>query len=338
MDVRDTDANWEALGRADPYWAVITDERFRRGRLDEEARRRFFHLGEHDADVLGETFHKFVDPAFAPRSCLDFGCGVGRTVVAFARRFGHVTGVDISTAMLEEAVRNCEAFGLSNVAFRLTDAFLADTETTYDLVHSNIVLQHIPPERGMDLLRALVGRIRYGGYGAIQLTYEASAAGHAEQRHHRSGNRSEHGTMIMSLYDLNAVLRVLQDHGCCRLHTRFSVHGEYRGVFLHFRREAVAGGLRHDDGWRLTDWFSYIRTEDYPRVEHFTLGMLQVRPDGDNPAAHYFHKEGLGEFWTSPDHYPRLFLTGPRKWIVYEKDSKDPCLFRDEDSGEILEV
>src|SRR5438445_2902841 len=35
--------------------------------------------------------------------CLDFACGTGRIIEYLARRGGHVTGVDTSTSMLNEA-------------------------------------------------------------------------------------------------------------------------------------------------------------------------------------------------------------------------------------------
>lgn len=47
---------------------------------------------------------------------LDIGCGIGRIEEALAPRVGHITGIDISPAMIAEARRRCS--GLANVAFR----------------------------------------------------------------------------------------------------------------------------------------------------------------------------------------------------------------------------
>ena len=57
----------------------------------------------------------------AQKSSLDFGCGVGRLIIPFARVFEHVTGVDISPAMLEIAQRNCLEQGIHNVEFVRSD-------------------------------------------------------------------------------------------------------------------------------------------------------------------------------------------------------------------------
>ncbi|HEX6012473.1 MAG TPA: methyltransferase domain-containing protein, partial [Geminicoccaceae bacterium] len=47
------------------------------------------------------------------RHVLDIGCGIGRFELALARRVASITGIDASTAMIEEARRRCEA--LANV-------------------------------------------------------------------------------------------------------------------------------------------------------------------------------------------------------------------------------
>jgi hypothetical protein len=63
---RSTDADWEALGRTDPYWAVITDEAFRRGNLSEENRRKFLETGE---------LYMILSTRYS--CCSTFPCGAG---------------------------------------------------------------------------------------------------------------------------------------------------------------------------------------------------------------------------------------------------------------------
>lgn len=38
---RDTDSDWNQLGAVDPFWAVITDERFRADKMDTTTREAF---------------------------------------------------------------------------------------------------------------------------------------------------------------------------------------------------------------------------------------------------------------------------------------------------------
>src|SRR5690349_8820084 len=53
---------------------------------------------------------------------LDVGCGTGSVARAAARRAASVLGVDLSTAMVEEARRRAADAGLGNVTFTVADA------------------------------------------------------------------------------------------------------------------------------------------------------------------------------------------------------------------------
>ena len=162
---------WEKWGRQDPYFAVITDPRYRSANLTEEAKKVFFDSGRHHARaVLAECRHR-VDPKFKPRRVLDFGCGVGRVVLAFAAEAEAVVGVDVSPAMIEEARRNCEAHGLSNVELQVSDDELSQLSGGFDLVHSCIVFQHIDVVTGRQLFRRLLELLAPGGIAALHITY-----------------------------------------------------------------------------------------------------------------------------------------------------------------------
>jgi len=173
-----TDAEWEKWGGQDPYFGVITQEKFRNNRLDDAARVEFFESGVWHVDHVWSTCTHHVDARFAPDSVLDFGCGVGRLLLPFARRARQVVGVDVAASMLRQARRNCDQTGLRNVELLKSDDALSAVDRTFDLVHSVIVLQHIAPERGLRLFERLLGCIAPGGVGAIQLTYAKMA--HAE--------------------------------------------------------------------------------------------------------------------------------------------------------------
>jgi ubiquinone/menaquinone biosynthesis C-methylase UbiE len=75
---------------------------------------------------------------------LDIGCGGG----IYARAWGelgaaHVTGVDFSAAMLEQAVRTCE--GLPNVSFTHGDALATGLPAaSADVVFQRALLHHVP--------------------------------------------------------------------------------------------------------------------------------------------------------------------------------------------------
>ena len=119
-----------------------------------------------------ELARRTAGPGFAPRTILDHGCGVGRLVVAFATAADRVVGVDVSPSMLAEARRNCESRGLGNVELTTADR-LGALAPGFDLVHSFIVLQHIPPDAGGSIVETLASLVRPGGVGVIHVPIAA---------------------------------------------------------------------------------------------------------------------------------------------------------------------
>jgi SAM-dependent methyltransferase len=166
-----TDVEWEKWGLQDPYFGVITDPKFRKGEMTQQARQDFFSSGRIHVDHVLKACRKHIDPAFAPRRVLDFGCGVGRLVLPFAAVARDVVGVDISEAMLAEARHNCAKQGVQNAVFVKSDDTLSRVDGVFDLVHTAIVLQHIDAKRGTQLIAHLLTRLAPRGIGAIQVTY-----------------------------------------------------------------------------------------------------------------------------------------------------------------------
>jgi 2-polyprenyl-3-methyl-5-hydroxy-6-metoxy-1,4-benzoquinol methylase len=116
-----TDAAWEEWGRRDPYFGVITDPKFRMSAMDAVIKKEFFDSGESDVHYVMTLIKKFIDPGFAPKRVLDFGCGVGRTLVPLAKLAEQVVGIDVSRSMLQEARKNCDARQLRNVSLLESD-------------------------------------------------------------------------------------------------------------------------------------------------------------------------------------------------------------------------
>jgi SAM-dependent methyltransferase len=80
----------------------------------------------------------------ARHDALDFGCGAGRLTHALAGSFEQCLGLDISAQMIDEARQITS--GIENCRFVVHDTpDLAELATSsFDLVVSRIVLQHIP--------------------------------------------------------------------------------------------------------------------------------------------------------------------------------------------------
>jgi SAM-dependent methyltransferase len=244
-----TDAAWEAWGQRDPYFGVITNAKFRKSAIDERVRLEFFESGESDVRRVLATIQKFTDPGFAPRRVLDFGCGVGRVLIPFAKVAEQVVGLDVSPSMLQEAQRNCDQRQLGNVCLLQSDDELTALTGAFDLIHSCIVFQHIPVERGRAIFSKLLQHLLPGGVGAIQLTYAktrlavtygmappapAPTVLPAEMPAQKAAAGAD-PEIQMNSYNMNEILFLMQQHRIVRFHTEFTDHGGELGAFLFFQ-------------------------------------------------------------------------------------------------------
>ena len=156
------DRIWERYGEKDPYYAVLTLDRYRLGSIAEN-REAFFASGEAR---VAETLAR-VEAAIGPvrrGHALDFGAGVGRLSLPLAGRFDQVSSVDVSSSMLAELARN--AAGRTNVT---THGSLDGVAPTLDFALSLIVLQHIPVERGHEVILGIWDRLAPGGVLALEV-------------------------------------------------------------------------------------------------------------------------------------------------------------------------
>jgi SAM-dependent methyltransferase len=253
-----TDLAWEEWGKRDPYFGVITDPKFRSQALSDDAKREFFESGRQHADHVMQMIHQHIDSAFRPSRMLDFGCGVGRLVIPFAATVNEVTGLDVSPSMLEEARRNCDERGIANVKLDVSDDFLSALSGRFDLIHSFIVFQHIPPERGRIIFRKLLSHLAPGGVGALHFTYSKSQYSSTNgvpprpvpSLADRSRTASLDTTLLanmatsssadpemqMNPYNATELLFITQTAGVSRLHAEFTDHGGELGIFLFFQK------------------------------------------------------------------------------------------------------
>jgi ubiquinone/menaquinone biosynthesis C-methylase UbiE len=248
---RDPKREWERLGTTEPYFGVITHDKFRRARLNEQSIFEFFKSGQEHIDYVLETIRAQVDSGFSPRRVLDFGCGVGRCTIPLARLSKAVVGIDVSASMLQEARKNCRMQSVSNVEFALSeDDDLSQVHGDFDLIHSVFVLQCIPRNNGMRLLRRLAELLSPDGVGAIQILYERDVSsvvkGFGRLRKsiplvHYFANWVYGKPLTEPLvekheYDLNRILGELSRSGCGNVHISLFNEGVHRYCMLFFRK------------------------------------------------------------------------------------------------------
>ena len=241
-----TDQEWERFGKLDPYFGVASDEKFRSAALNSSTLDDFFESGTKHVDEVFGVIRKHIRPDFRPDRALDFGCGVGRITIPLAGVCAQVVGVDVSPSMLEEARRNCDLRHLTNVELFASDDVLSAVPGHFDFVHSFIVLQHIPPPRGEQLIGTLLTMLSEEGVALLQFTYHRRASRGRRAIHwfRRSlpfvnglanaaqGRPLRYPFMDMHNYNLNRVFLILHDLGCDQCHVQFTDHGGHLGLAL----------------------------------------------------------------------------------------------------------
>jgi SAM-dependent methyltransferase len=116
-------------------------------------------------------------------SVLDVGCGPGTITADLAALVpdGHVTGVDRSPEILEQARATAAGRGLANVGFTVADVHALDfPDDTFCVVHAHQVLQHVGDPVGA--LREMTRVTRPGGFIAVRDSDYAAMAWHPASR------------------------------------------------------------------------------------------------------------------------------------------------------------
>jgi SAM-dependent methyltransferase len=157
---REHAAAWDAMGRRDPHWAILS-EPGRQGGWDDEP---FFATGRAEIDA---TVTELGDLVQTNEAALDFGCGLGRLTQALAVHFTTVTGIDVAQSMIEGAqARNAFPDRVTYVVN--AEPTLPFADATFDFGYSHLVLQHVPPKAAATYISELVRVLKPGGILVFQ--------------------------------------------------------------------------------------------------------------------------------------------------------------------------
>jgi SAM-dependent methyltransferase len=214
---RDTDTDWKVIATHQPFFGVLANERYLADQLTPEAIEEFYESGRRDIAYAVDMLRRLGGGVFAPKSAIDFGCGVGRLSFAMAEFCEKVAAVDVAEGMLQVGRDQARRRKIRNIDFR-NDI----PPGPVDWINSLIVFQHIPPARGHQLLTELVERLSPGGLCSVQLTFfrDHRHTGEIDRdiADYRfdgstvellSTNSPPPGEMTMYDYDLNRVMRTL---------------------------------------------------------------------------------------------------------------------------------
>ncbi len=159
MDMKFWQANWNELGKDDPFWVVLTDPTKKGGKWDPAD---FFQTGR---DEVKASLAKLASRGTQVRRgrALDFGCGVGRLSQALSEEFEEVHGVDISPSMIGHATRFNRFPGKCNYHVNNRSDLTLFPDNHFDFIFTMITLQHIEPPYGLAYIQDFVRVLKPGG-------------------------------------------------------------------------------------------------------------------------------------------------------------------------------
>jgi cyclopropane fatty-acyl-phospholipid synthase-like methyltransferase len=194
------------------------------------------------------NIRKHIDPLYSPRKALDFGCGVGRLVIPLARIADHVTGVDVSQSMIDEAKRNCESRSIQNVEFIKSENNVLSLDGKYDFINSVLVFQHIPVRRGEYIFENLLAHLADGGVCAVHFTYTSPWVTRQWMRDHIPFAHNLFNAikcrklyapqMQMNPYSMNHIFCLMQKYNINEFYAELIRGGVFLSIMLYFMKPA----------------------------------------------------------------------------------------------------
>jgi len=230
--------DWEIIASRDPFFGVICSEDYRAGRIDAEARTRFYASGERNIAHVLSLFDADLGARPGQGRALDIGCGLGRLSYAMAKVMPAVVGYDVSETMIRLAQENAPPN--LDLTTRLPDG-------PFEWINSLIVFQHIPPAEGLALLDACLERSAPRAFISIQMTGWRTGAQPARNwrarfrrwrnvRIHRQSGQAVDPLIAMHEYNFSDVLKCVMSRGFERVVLRHTAHGDHHGAWIIGRR------------------------------------------------------------------------------------------------------
>jgi len=189
---------WQHLGETEPYWSVIAGDEYRMANI-ERTRDQFYRTGQSDVERVRRTLERNGIQMSTLRTCLEYGCGVGRVTRWLTSHFAQVYAYDISLPHLRSLERDLRGMGKTHVVFKQTHS-VEDLSRLpkVDFVYSLLVLQHNPPPVIALIIEQLLRALHPGGYAYFQVpTYRLDYSFQLADYLENEGKRPEMETHVL---------------------------------------------------------------------------------------------------------------------------------------------
>jgi SAM-dependent methyltransferase len=171
MRILEMQETWESWAKSDPLWSVLAHPEKKGGRwyLPE-----FLKTGHEEITRL-MLYVESLQFNIAHRRALDFGCGVGRLTQPLADYFDEVYGVDIAPTMVALAKKYNHHGDKCKYYLNERDDLKVFPDDTFDLIYSNLTLQHMEKQYFLRYIQELLRILVQGGLLVFQLPSEMTS-------------------------------------------------------------------------------------------------------------------------------------------------------------------
>lgn len=207
-------STWQQLGKTEPYWSVLTDEKFLLSNIGDRAVvEEFYSSGKSEMARIVEHLKRNDINISELKTCMEYGCGLGRVTMWLARQFETVYGCDISGDHLKIAGDNLRNRGIKNVEL-LQIKNMANVENLprVDFIYSVIVLQHNPPPIIREIVRYFMRALNPNGIALFQVpTYRQ---GYRFSLKEYFSNDIKKNDMEMHVLPQKDIFEIIRQEGC----------------------------------------------------------------------------------------------------------------------------
>lgn len=201
---------WQHLGDTEPYYSVLSSDEYMTRNI-EVSKEDFYNSGESEVEKLIATLKRNHIDISSIKSCLEYGCGVGRVTKWLNKKIDRIVAIDISSSHLKlakEVLGNEESINFRH----MQDLSQLDKLENVDLVYSFIVLQHNPPPVIERIIEFLLKSLNTGGIAYFQVpTYRINYKFEIEKYLSKEGKKKE---IEMHILPQKRVFELIYENNC----------------------------------------------------------------------------------------------------------------------------
>jgi len=204
--------SWQYLGKTEPYWSVLAAEKFLQANIQSAATiAEFYETGKHDVNRILKTLERNQIDHTLFKSCLEYGCGLGRVTRWLAEIFDVVYGYDISQEHLKIAKEYINSKYSNILLSQLKKVKDIENLPKVDFIYSVIVLQHNPPPIIRFIIQQFIQALNPKGVALFQVpTYRLGYEFSQQKYLSREAKRRE---MEMHLLPQHQVFEAIGQEG-----------------------------------------------------------------------------------------------------------------------------